>query len=261
LALSVTGILLLTSVPQANARPSTSSLVHQGIPVCSAEPIDPNTTSNYNTACYYGYISGAFRPREGTTYCDHSFPKKNSKADQYNYYPCTRGVNRGVVARTFTDAQLNTCGKYLKFLQPGESIKAQGLLSNCLSNLSKKAPPKPAQKPAPKKTSKPKSTQTDPSSPATSPAFSEDPAIKCDQSSCDLIAKYVNPAIDLFSLCFGLIAVISLIAGGIQYSASQGDPQKTAQAKSRITNTILAIFAYLFLYAFLQFLVPGGAFH
>ncbi len=90
-----------------------------------------------------------------------------------------------------------------------------------------------------------------------------DPAVysSCGASKCDFIGKYINPAINLFSLVFGLVAVISLILGGIQYSASQGDPQKAASAKGRLQNTIIAIFAYLFLYAFLQFLIPGGAFH
>jgi hypothetical protein len=82
----------------------------------------------------------------------------------------------------------------------------------------------------------------------------------CSNDSCDFIGKYINPAIDLLSLTFGVIAVISIITGGIQYTASAGDPQKASMAKSRITNTIIAIFAYLFLYAFLEFLVPGGIF-
>jgi hypothetical protein len=88
------------------------------------------------------------------------------------------------------------------------------------------------------------------------------PTTPCNKDAgCDLIETYVNPLVNLLSVAFGLIAVISLIMGGIQYSASQGDPQKSAQAKSRITNTLIAIFAYLFLYAFLQFLIPGGLFH
>ncbi|HVA11407.1 MAG TPA: pilin [Candidatus Dormibacteraeota bacterium] len=90
------------------------------------------------------------------------------------------------------------------------------------------------------------------------PAFA---ASACRYKHCDLVNQYINPAINLFSLSFGLVAVISLIFGGIQYSASQGDPQKAASAKNRIYNTIIAIFAYLFLYTFLQFLIPGGAFH
>lgn len=98
------------------------------------------------------------------------------------------------------------------------------------------------------------------------PATASQPASCCGEdssfdSSCDLINLYINPAIDVLSGIFGLIAVISLILGGIQYSASEGDPQKASQAKDRIAKTIFAIMAYFFLFAFLQFIVPGGAFN
>ena len=83
----------------------------------------------------------------------------------------------------------------------------------------------------------------------------------CSQSSCDFIGNYIDPAINVLSACLGLVAVISLILGGINYTTSEGDPQKTARAKSRIFNTIFAVIAYLFLYTFLQFLVPGGIFN
>jgi Type IV secretion system pilin len=75
-----------------------------------------------------------------------------------------------------------------------------------------------------------------------------------------LVATYVNPLINLLSVMFGLIAVASLIMGGIQYTTSEGDPQKVSKAKNRLTNTVIAIFAYALLYGFLQFLVPGGLF-
>lgn len=83
----------------------------------------------------------------------------------------------------------------------------------------------------------------------------------CSKDNCDLIGKYVNPAIDLLSLVFGVIAAISLVVGGMQYSTSTGDPQKVSLAKRRIINTIIAVVAYLFLFTFLQFLIPGGIFH
>jgi uncharacterized membrane protein YraQ (UPF0718 family) len=89
----------------------------------------------------------------------------------------------------------------------------------------------------------------------------EDSAVECKQNNCDLIRKYVNPGINLLSLSFGVIAAGSLITGGIQYSASAGDAQKVTNAKKRIFNTLLAVLAYLFLYSFLQFLVPGGIFN
>ena len=83
----------------------------------------------------------------------------------------------------------------------------------------------------------------------------------CDANKCDLIKKYLNPTINLLSVIFGLVAAGSIILGGIQFSTSEGDPQKAARAKDRIAGTILAIFAYAFIYAFLQFLIPGGLFN
>lgn len=95
---------------------------------------------------------------------------------------------------------------------------------------------------------------------AGSPSLPPPPATgaTCQQNNCDLIATYLQPVIDLLSGLVGIIIVASLIMGGIEYSTSEGDPQKSAKAKHRITNTIFALFAFFFLYAFLQFLVPNG---
>jgi|GEM_PF-2763363 len=82
----------------------------------------------------------------------------------------------------------------------------------------------------------------------------------CDDSSCDLISLYINPAISILSVIIGLVCAGSLIMAGIQYTSASGDPQKVGAAKTRITNTLLAFFAYLFLYAFMNFLIPGGLF-
>jgi hypothetical protein len=87
------------------------------------------------------------------------------------------------------------------------------------------------------------------------------PNANCSKEECDLVANYINPTINLLTLVFGLVAVISIIMGGIQFSTSGGDPQKSAAARGRIEKTIFAIFIYAFLYAFLEFLVPGGIFH
>jgi hypothetical protein len=70
----------------------------------------------------------------------------------------------------------------------------------------------------------------------------------------------VNPAIKLLSILVGLVVAASLVLAGIQYMTSTGDPQRISAAKTRITNTLLAFLAYAFLFAFLNFLVPGGLF-
>jgi hypothetical protein len=97
---------------------------------------------------------------------------------------------------------------------------------------------------------------------ACTPANCADPAISCNSNSshCNLIQEYVVPTINLLSVAFGLIAVISLLLGAINYITSEGDPQKVSRAKVRIRNTVFSIVAFMFLYAFLNFLIPGGIF-
>ncbi len=112
-----------------------------------------------------------------------------------------------------------------------------------------------------------KTTACDPQTSGTCPSCTgsdlcksvADPASTgCTQNSCNLVKAYLTPAINLLSVLLALIAVISLIMAGIQYTASAGDPQKVSAAKARIRNTIIAIVAYIFLYAFIQFIIPGG---
>lgn len=97
---------------------------------------------------------------------------------------------------------------------------------------------------------------------ASSITYKPDPALKgCSNTDCDFIGKYINPAINLLSVAFGVIAAASIIMGAIQYSTSGGESAQVSKAKDRIAKTIFAILAYLFLYAFLQFLIPGGIFN
>lgn len=83
----------------------------------------------------------------------------------------------------------------------------------------------------------------------------------CDSNTCDLIQLYVNPFVRLMSVIVGLVVAASLVMGGIQYSTSSGDPQKASAARGRISNALLALFAFAILYAFLNFIIPGGIFH
>jgi hypothetical protein len=83
---------------------------------------------------------------------------------------------------------------------------------------------------------------------------------QCAHNGCDLVAKYVSPTAEVLSASFGLVASISIIIAAIQYSASGGDPQKVSAAKKRLYSTVVAIVAYIFLFALLQFLIPGGVF-
>lgn len=87
----------------------------------------------------------------------------------------------------------------------------------------------------------------------------DEAAKKCTGNDCSgLISKYVNPFIRLLTGIVGIAVAISIVVGGIQYSSAGGDPGKVAKARQRITNSIIGLLAYLFMFAFLQWLVPGG---
>lgn len=77
--------------------------------------------------------------------------------------------------------------------------------------------------------------------------------------NCGII-KYLQIAINALSAVVGLVIVIMIVIGGIQYSAAGDDPQKVQAAKSKVTNALLALFAFIFMFAILQWLVPGGIF-
>jgi hypothetical protein len=54
-------------------------------------------------------------------------------------------------------------------------------------------------------------------------------------------------------------AVMAAIAG-IQYTTSRDNPQAVQAAKQKIYNIFLGLGVYFFLYAFVQWLIPGGVF-
>jgi len=67
-------------------------------------------------------------------------------------------------------------------------------------------------------------------------------------------------AINILSAAVGIVITAVIVFAGIEYSSSGGDPGRTAAAKSRIVNAIIALVAYMFLYMALQWLIPGGLF-
>lgn len=96
---------------------------------------------------------------------------------------------------------------------------------------------------------------TDPSDPEY-----RDPALECSagQDNCDLYKKYINPIIWFLSAAVGLAVTIGIISGGLRYAAAGDDPQKVSAAKQQIRSAIIALLAFLFLFAALQWLIPGG---
>lgn len=88
--------------------------------------------------------------------------------------------------------------------------------------------------------------------------FKANPAGECN-GSC--IKDDVQLFINVLTIGFGVIAVGMIIVGGLQYITSRDNPQLVQAAKKKILNAIVAILAFGFVWAFLQWLVPGGVFN
>lgn len=80
-----------------------------------------------------------------------------------------------------------------------------------------------------------------------------------DSSNCGIL-KLVVTLTNILSAIAGVVIVMMLIVGGIQYSAAGSNPQTVSAAKEKMRNALLALFIFTFMYAFLQWIIPGGLF-
>lgn len=78
-----------------------------------------------------------------------------------------------------------------------------------------------------------------------------------DQKNCAII-KYALLFTNILSALVGIVVVIMIAIGGLQYAASRDNPQATINAKNRLKTAVLALVGYLFIFAFLQYIIPGG---
>lgn len=72
------------------------------------------------------------------------------------------------------------------------------------------------------------------------------------------IADMAFAVIRVLSAGVGLVVVGSIVVGGIQYSASRGNPQATAAAVNRIRSSLYALLIYIFGFALLNYIIPGA---
>jgi hypothetical protein len=74
------------------------------------------------------------------------------------------------------------------------------------------------------------------------------------------IMVWLKLLINIFMGVIGVAAVLMITVGGIQYITARDNAQAVASAKQRIINVVIGLVAFMFLYAFLQWLIPGGIF-
>jgi len=74
------------------------------------------------------------------------------------------------------------------------------------------------------------------------------------------LVQDIQKIINFLSAGVGIVVIGVIILGGIQYSMAGDNTQATGAAKQRIINGLIALVAFIFMFAFLNWLLPGGAF-
>lgn len=64
--------------------------------------------------------------------------------------------------------------------------------------------------------------------------------------------------INIMTAGVGLAAVGGIVYGAILYTTAEDKPEQVSRAKTTIFNVILGLVAFILMWAFLQFLIPGG---
>jgi len=85
------------------------------------------------------------------------------------------------------------------------------------------------------------------------------PALKTCVTQSPLVQD-IQKIINFLSAGVGIVVIGVIILGGIQYSMAGDNSQATGAAKQRIMNGLIALVAFIFMFAFLNWLLPGGAF-
>ena len=68
-------------------------------------------------------------------------------------------------------------------------------------------------------------------------------------------------AIKIMTAGVGILAVAGIVYASILYASAGGNPEQTKKAMGIITNVVIGIIAYAFMFALLNFITPGGLFN
>lgn len=83
---------------------------------------------------------------------------------------------------------------------------------------------------------------------------------KCvsDDGSGSSIFTVLNIALQVLTWGIGIAGTFGIVISGIQYMTARDDPAQMTKAKNRIIHIAIGLVAYAVMWAFLQWLLPGG---
>lgn len=75
---------------------------------------------------------------------------------------------------------------------------------------------------------------------------------------CGSIPSVVNTIINFLAIGVGIAVVGGIVWGALLYTTSNGDSGKAQQGITVIVNAVIGLLVFIFMYAIINFIVPGG---
>ena len=79
----------------------------------------------------------------------------------------------------------------------------------------------------------------------------------CEDSTIDTVASPANKVINTLLYIVGILAVLMIVYGGVQYATSAGDAGKVQKAKNIILYAVVGLLIAILAYAIVNFVVTG----
>lgn len=85
--------------------------------------------------------------------------------------------------------------------------------------------------------------------------------IDCNTKGGNPVIGMMLQVVDFLAVGVGIAVVGGIIWGGMLYASSNGDSTKAKQGITAIVNAIIGLLVFMFTYAMINYLVPGGLFN
>ena len=72
------------------------------------------------------------------------------------------------------------------------------------------------------------------------------------------ISDLLNIVLVILTTGVGIAATVAFVVAGVLYMSAAGSAEQVKKAKNMIFNTVIGLLAYLLMWAFLSWLIPGG---
>jgi hypothetical protein len=84
--------------------------------------------------------------------------------------------------------------------------------------------------------------------------------LKCNANGGGSIQNLLVYVVNFLALGVGLAVIAGIIFGGFLYASAAGNAEQAKRGIGYVRNAIIALVVFIFMYAIINFLIPGGLF-